>query len=72
MDNTNWDEAMAWWKSYSVTLQQAIRRIASDKLVEEGAEEVGSSDVNHKVYHIYQQYKAEDNPDIVTFLMNYV
>lgn len=67
-----WDEAMNWWKSHSTILQQAIRRTASDKLVEQGAEEVGSSDVNHAVFQMYQEYKSSGNPDIVTFLMNYI
>lgn len=66
-----WNEAMNWWNGHSVKLQQIIRNIASNKLVEGGAEEVGSSDVNHAVYAMYQEYKRAGNPDIITFLLDY-
>lgn len=64
-----WAEAMGWWKSQTEIVQKLIRRIASDKLIEEGAEEVGSSDVNHSVYALYQQYKAEGSPEVLPFLV---
>jgi hypothetical protein len=67
-----WDEAMGWWKGQSDAMQKIIRRIASDKLEADGAEEVGSSDVNHAVYSMYQNYKAAECPELISFLEDYL
>jgi hypothetical protein len=66
-----WDEAMTWWKSQNEMLKRMISRVAENKLVKAGAEEVGSSDLNHSVYGIYQTYVAEGKPELLTFLLNY-
>lgn len=66
-----WDEAMTWWRTQDEILQKFIRRVAVIKLIEAGAEEVGSSDVNHSVHSIYRNYTAHGKPELITFLLNY-
>jgi|WetSurMetagenome_2_1015567.scaffolds.fasta_scaffold65360_5 hypothetical protein len=64
-----WAEAMNWWKGQSENAQGLIRRIAEDNLIERGAEEIGSSDLNHAVYALYQQYKSEGSPEVLPYLI---
>ena len=66
-----WDEAMTWWKSQNELLKRMISRVAANKLIEAGAEEIGSSDLNHSVFSIYQNYKDQGKPELITFLLNY-
>jgi len=48
-----------------------ISRVAASKLIEAGAEEIGSSDLNHSVFSIYRNYKDQGKPELITFLLNY-
>jgi hypothetical protein len=66
-----WGKAMSWWKEQSDTIQMVIRTTATNKLIERGAEEVGSSDVNHAVYGMYQEYIRSSCEDVISFLMDY-
>lgn len=66
-----WSEAMTWWKSQRDIYQKMISRVAANKLIEAGAEEIGSSDLNHSVFSIYQNYKDQGKPELITFLLNY-
>lgn len=66
-----WTKAMDWWRSQSETMQRVIRTAATNKLIERGAEEVGSSDVNHAVYAMYQTYIRSGCEDIINFLLDY-
>lgn len=71
MDMQAWNEAMTWWKSQRDIYQKMISRVAANKLIEAGAEEIGSSDLNHSVFSIYQNYKDQGKPELITFLLNY-
>ena len=64
-----WKEAMDWCRSQPPTIQQAIRNIAVQNLINDGFEEVGTSDVNCEAYNLYQDYKASGIPDVITFLL---
>jgi len=66
-----WSEAMTWWKSQRDIYQKMISRVAASKLIEAGAEEIGSSDLNHSVFSIYRNYKDQGKPELITFLLNY-
>lgn len=66
-----WSEAMTWWKSQTEIYQKMISRVAANKLIGAGAEEIGSSDLNHSVFSIYQNYKDQGKPELITFLLNY-
>ena len=59
MNNTNtlksFKTIMDSYRELSDTMKWAIRTCASQKLIEEGAEEVGSSDVNHAIVALYKE-----------------
>lgn len=46
----DWDAIMAQYNALPFEQRQQLRRAAADKLVADGAEEVGTSDVNHQIY----------------------
>lgn len=48
--NDSWEVCFESYKTLSFGLQYMIRRLASEELVNRGAEEVGSSDTNHQIY----------------------
>ena len=53
------EEAIALWKKLPDKERQIIRSIASRRLVWQGACEVGSSDINHEVYRICNDYDGD-------------
>ena len=68
-----WTEAMDWCRSSDSA--HLIRSVAVSRL-EEGWPEgqgIGSSDTNHAVYSLYQDYKeVKDNyPTVILFLVDY-
>lgn len=69
--NVEWDEAMSWWRGQSETIRRLISRVVSDRMVAEGAEEIGTSDLNCGVFSMYKEYKAANCPEVITFLIEY-
>ena len=59
MNNTNtldcFKSIMDSYRELSQTMKWAVRRCASDRLIEDGAEEVGSSDINHAIVALYKE-----------------
>lgn len=39
--------------------QQILRRIAARRIVDKGAEEVGTSDINHELVHMCNEYGGD-------------
>ena len=54
-------EIIEEFKSLPFVERQLMRQVASESLVESGAEEVGSSDVNHEIVSLYNQYGNFDD-----------
>lgn len=67
-----WQEAMDFWKSQPECIRTIIRNCACEALVADGAEEVGSSDVNHQIYHFYIAYDGckEHYTSFLAFLVD--
>jgi hypothetical protein len=55
MNNDKWTQCFEQFRKLSFGAQQCMRSYASMVLVEEGAEEVGSSDVNHQLFAMWEQ-----------------
>ena len=49
-----WNECMHSFNLLSKPFQRILRSVASEQLVADGAEEVGSSDVNHRMFAMYK------------------
>jgi len=58
---TTFQDIMAEYKKQSDLMKWSIRSYASNILVQEGAEEVGSSDVNHKIVQLYKELGSFGN-----------
>ena len=59
MNNTNTLESfksiMDSYRELSQTMKWAVRTCASMKLIEGGADEIGSSDINHAIVALYKE-----------------
>lgn len=53
------EEAMTSFKQRSDIGRRILRGIASQRLVNSGAEEVGSSDINHELCAMYNEYQGD-------------
>jgi len=53
------EEAMASYKLRSDIGRQILRRIASHRLVRHGAEEVGTSDINHELCSMFNEFDGD-------------
>ena len=53
------EEAMEAYRHRSDLGKQVLRRIASLRLVRHGAEEVGSSDINHELCAMFNEYDGD-------------
>lgn len=53
------EEAIASFKQRSPMGQQMLRRIAARRIVDKGAEEVGTSDINHELVHMCNEYGGD-------------
>lgn len=59
MKNTfeqGWKKAFAEYNTLPLEMKQGLRQIAVDKLLENGAEEIGSSDVNHALFGLWNTH----------------
>jgi preprotein translocase subunit Sec63 len=71
-----WDDSMRWWVNQPDMIKQMIRNVAIERLINKsnGTSDIGTSDVNHEVYHMYAEFQefTKTNPQdsIITFLMD--
>ena len=66
-----WKEAMTWWKESNV--ETYIRNIASkrlSKIYEGTGQGISSSDINHQVFSMHQEFKRGNYNDIITYLLD--
>jgi hypothetical protein len=56
MSSYTWEEAMGWWAGLEPAYQSMVRLAAVQQIVASGAEDCGSSDVNHQVYAMYHNF----------------
>lgn len=52
-------EAMNAYNNRSQAFKQIIRKVAVQRLISQGFEEVGSSDINHEICNICNQYQGD-------------
>jgi hypothetical protein len=55
--DVSFEGIMAAFKELPMDQRMRIRRYAADSLISDGADEVGSSDVNHEIVKIYRRLK---------------
>lgn len=53
MNTTIWEECFTEFYSMSEMARMVLRQCASDRLSCKGFEEIGSSDINHELYHMW-------------------
>ena len=53
MNNNNWKTCFDQFDDMSSQARQVLRRCASDRMVARGFEEVGSSDINHELFAMW-------------------
>ena len=53
------EEAMNLYQKQCDLTRRLVRRLASQRLVYGGAQEVGTSDINHEVYAICREYDGD-------------
>lgn len=52
-------EAMKAYGNRSAAFKQIIRKVAVQRLISQGFEEVGTSDINHEICNICNQYQGD-------------
>lgn len=55
IDGPSFEDVMKLFSDLDFDLRMKVRRAASKSLVDNGAEEVGSSDINHEIVSLYHQ-----------------
>ncbi len=65
IDAEEWDKAMSLWHNLPMPQFHLLRQAAVQKIIDSGAGEVGSSDVNYAVFDLVTsgQYKEIINAD---------
>jgi len=64
-------KAMSWWKESNV--ETYIRNVASrrlSKIYQGTGQGISSSDINHQVFSMYQEFKQRNYNDTITFLVD--
>jgi len=62
---------MTAYRLRSDQMRGILRRIASARLVNGGAEEVGSSDINHELHAMYNEYGGDFDAILLDSLSEY-
>ncbi len=65
------EEAMASYKLRSEIGRRLLRNIASRRLVNHGCTEVGSSDINHELYAMFNEYNGDWDQCYIDALEDY-
>ena len=53
MNNNKWTECFELYNILSPDLRMVLRKCAAERLINNGAEEVGSSDINHELVSMW-------------------
>ena len=53
MMNDKWTECFELFRILAPDFQHVLRKCAAEHLIERGCEEVGSSDVNNELFHMW-------------------
>ena len=53
MMNNKWTECFELYNILSPDLRMVLRKCATNRLVQSGADEVGSSDINHELFSMW-------------------
>ena len=74
MNDQLWTEAMNWYRNSEPSISMFIRKVAHAKLLQDWNEGQGisSSDTNHAIFALYQQWlaasQATPSLELITFL----
>jgi hypothetical protein len=66
------EEAIDAFKKQTEITRRLIRRFASQRLVAHGAQEVGSSDINHEIRNIFSEYDGDYEDAVMDFVNIYL
>jgi hypothetical protein len=55
-NNMTFEEVMKVWRNTEDLIKPFLRRLAANRLIIQGFEEVGTSDINLELYHMFQEY----------------
>jgi hypothetical protein len=58
MNQQNWDKCFTEFKALDRMVQMGLRQCASDRLSQDGFEEIGSSDINHQLFAMWDNAKS--------------
>jgi len=72
MKRYTFEEAMDLFNRQGERERNIIRRIASRRLVWQGYSEVGSSDINHEIYHICNEYDGSFSEVMYEYLEDFL
>lgn len=67
----DWDTAFGQFNNLNPELRLALHRNTADLMVEEGAEEIGSSDINHRLYALYRENNKSWQA-VIAFFLDYI
>jgi hypothetical protein len=59
-------------KNQTEITQRSIQRYASQRLIDQGAQEVGSSDTNHTIRAIFSEYQGDYEKAARDFVNTYL
>jgi len=69
--NNTFEEAMGSFKLRSPEMQRILRRVAAERLVRQGFEEVGSSDVNGELANMFTEVNGDWDQIILAEVAGY-
>ena len=59
MNNNNWEECFKQFQALAMGTRQILRSCAVTRLVNNGHDEVGSSDVNHELFAMWRTSEGD-------------
>lgn len=66
-----WDEAFKAFNDLPKDIKLALRRNCADLMEQEGCEEIGSSDINHKLFSLYKMNNKSWQA-VIAFFLDYI
>lgn len=68
---TSWDVAFEEFNNLPKDIKLALRHNCADLMEEEGAEEIGSSDINHRLFALYKENNKSWQA-VIAFFLDYI
>jgi hypothetical protein len=71
MNNITWEEAFGAFNKLPHEIKRALRSNCASLMEEEGCNEIGSSDINHKLFSLYKQNNNSWQA-VIAFFLDYL